>query len=167
MPNAWGYSEIDPSARKCTGRISQTTRIWNDRNLRNKRFPQANLIVGGSPCQDLSAVNTASRRTGTCREQIVLFFAFADIVRHNPHASFILENVASMPAVDRDTITRTLGVDPILVDSAASYPRSANVCTGPISRWIADGCRGSTNSRVPNCLRMCCCHRKKCCGKIC
>ena len=76
---------------------------------------QVDLIMGGSPCQDLSI---AGKRTGLRGERSGLFYVFADMVKYYKPRYFFLENVASMKKEDRDIITELMGVEPIEVNAA-------------------------------------------------
>lgn len=79
------------------------------------------LVVGGSPCQDLS-IRRGSNAKGLVGKKSKLFFEFVRIVNTvmglGVQVVFILENVASMPDSERDTITASLGVEPLDIDSA-------------------------------------------------
>ena len=73
------------------------------------------LIMGGSPCQDLSI---AGKRAGLKGERSSLVYVFADMVKYYKPRYFFLENVASMKKEDRDIITELMGVEPIEVNAA-------------------------------------------------
>lgn len=64
------------------------------------------LIMGGSPCQDLSTAKKDGK--GLKGEKSSLFFYFAYLVKKVKPRYFLLENVASMKKADRDIITKTL-----------------------------------------------------------
>lgn len=76
------------------------------------------LIIGGSPCTNLSV---AGRMEGLKGEQSRLFYDFVDILnftkKKNPDVYFILENVV-MKKEWKDTMTSFVGVEPIMIDSA-------------------------------------------------
>lgn len=74
------------------------------------------LIVGGSPCQDLSCANVSGQR-GLQGKKSKLFWEFARIIKEHPHSYFILENVASMRLSQRDIISDVLGVKPVMINS--------------------------------------------------
>lgn len=74
------------------------------------------LLVGGSPCQDLSIAKKG--RQGLAGNRSSLFYEYVRIKDIVKPKWFILENVASMPKADKDTITQTLGVEPILIDAS-------------------------------------------------
>lgn len=72
------------------------------------------LIMGGSPCQDLSI---AGKRAGLAGSRSGLFYVFVDMLKHYKPRYFFLENVASMPKTAKDTITQALGVEPVEINS--------------------------------------------------
>lgn len=74
------------------------------------------LMIGGSPCQDLSIAKKG--RKGLAGDRSGLFWEFVRIKNLVRPRYFILENVASMPQADRDIITEALGVEPILINAA-------------------------------------------------
>lgn len=74
------------------------------------------LIIGGSPCQDLSIAK--KNRQGLSGEKSSLFWEYARILKNAKPKYFILENVASMPKDARDEITSVLGVEPIMINAA-------------------------------------------------
>jgi len=74
------------------------------------------LLVGGSPCTDLSIAK--KERKGLEGDHSKLFWQFVRVLRNSKPKYFILENVASMPKKDRDIITKELGVDPIMIDAS-------------------------------------------------
>lgn len=74
------------------------------------------LLIGGSPCQDLSIAK--KNRKGLDGERSGLFWEYVRILKEVKPKYFILENVNSMPKEAKDIITRELGVEPIMVDAA-------------------------------------------------
>ena len=73
------------------------------------------LLIGGSPCQDLSIAN--KNRKGLAGEKSGLFYEYLRILREVKPKYFILENVASMSQESRDTISKELGVEPIMINA--------------------------------------------------
>ena len=75
------------------------------------------LIIGGSPCQSFSTAGKGEGFEGKSG----LFFTFSDILHHiktcNPNVKFLLENVV-MKKEWENVISRVLGINPILIDSA-------------------------------------------------
>lgn len=78
------------------------------------------LLVGGSPCEDLSQVRVlgAGGRQGLAGAKSGLFSEFVRALRELGPRHFVFENVASMTDAVRDTISRELGVEPIMLDGA-------------------------------------------------
>jgi DNA (cytosine-5)-methyltransferase 3A len=74
------------------------------------------LLIGGSPCQDLSIAK--KDRKGLDGERSGLFWEYVRILKENEPKYFILENVASMPKEAKDLITKTLGVEPIMINAS-------------------------------------------------
>lgn len=73
------------------------------------------LLIGGSPCQDLSIAK--KDRKGLDGERSGLFWEYVRILKEIKPKYFILENVASMPKEAKQLITETLGVEPIMIDA--------------------------------------------------
>ena len=74
------------------------------------------LLVGGSPCQDLSIAK--ANRKGLDGDRSGLFFEYVRILNETKPRYFILENVASMPKADMEKISEILGVQPIMINAA-------------------------------------------------
>ena len=72
------------------------------------------LLIGGSPCQDLSSLGKGAGLQG---ERSGLFFEYLRLLNEVKPKYFILENVASMSHKDRDIISAHLGVEPIMINS--------------------------------------------------
>ncbi len=77
---------------------------------------QLDLLIGGSPCQDLSVAN--SKREGLSGKRSGLFYEYVRLMRELQPRYFVLENVASMKAEARAEITKQMGVEPILINAA-------------------------------------------------
>lgn len=77
------------------------------------------LVLSGSPCQDLSA---AGKRAGITGKKSSLFFVFVDILNHirelNPNVLFLQENVGSARKEDVGIMSRALGVYPVRINSS-------------------------------------------------
>jgi DNA-cytosine methyltransferase len=74
------------------------------------------LLIGGSPCQDLSIAK--KDRKGLDGERSGLFYEYVRILKEVKPKYFILENVASMPKEAKAIITEALGVEPIMINAA-------------------------------------------------
>ncbi len=77
---------------------------------------EIDLLIGGSPCQDLSIAK--KDRKGLDGERSGLFWEYVRILKECKPKYFVLENVASMPKEAKDIITKTLGVEPIMINAA-------------------------------------------------
>ena len=113
--SAYLASEIDPHAIAVSqANYPDIVRLGDVREI--TQVGPVDLLIGGSPCQDLSVAK--KNRQGLAGSRSSLFWEYVrirDLVRPT---WFVLENVASMSKADRDTITATLGVEPILIDAA-------------------------------------------------
>ena len=98
--------------------IGDVKRVWA-RNL-----PKIDLLIGGSPCQDLSVAK--QNRQGLKGQRSGLFWHYVRLFRTTKPRWFLLENVASMSQADRDQITKILGVEPILINSALVSAQQRN-----------------------------------------
>ena len=82
-------------------------------------WKSVDMVLSGSPCQDLSA---AGKRKGLSGERSSLFFVFVDILNHikklNPNVLFLQENVGSAPKKDVGIMSRALGVYPVRINSS-------------------------------------------------
>lgn len=74
------------------------------------------LLVGGSPCQDLSIAKKG--RKGLDGERSGLFWEYVRILKEVKPKYFILENVNSMPKEAKEIITKELGVEPIMINAS-------------------------------------------------
>ena len=90
-------SEINPYAIKITNTRHPNTIQLGDINLWQEwdiEWKKIDLILAGSPCQDLSF---AGSKTGLTGSKSSLFFVFLDILNftktQNPNVLFLLENV--------------------------------------------------------------------------
>ena len=81
-------------------------------------WSKIDLILSGSPCQDLSA---AGKRAGINGKKSSLFFVFIEILEHikalNPKVLFLQENVGSASKLDVGIMSRALGVYPVRINS--------------------------------------------------
>lgn len=74
------------------------------------------LLIGGSPCQDLSSMN--KKQIGLKGKKSSLFWQYARILKEVKPKYFMLENVGSMPYSDAMEITKELGVDGVRINSS-------------------------------------------------
>lgn len=74
------------------------------------------LLIGGSPCQDLSIAK--KDRKGLDGERSGLFYEYVRIRDEVKPKYFILENVASMSKESKDKISEILGVQPVMINAS-------------------------------------------------
>ena len=109
-------SEIDKYAISITQKnFPNTIQLGDIKNIKGEDFTNIDLIIGGSPCQDLSI---AGKREGLCGARSGLFWEYVRIRDEVKPKYFILENVNSMPKEAKATITEALGVEPIMINAA-------------------------------------------------
>jgi DNA (cytosine-5)-methyltransferase 3A len=120
--NKYYSSEIKPYAIELTQyhfpdtiQVGDVTK-WREWNIDWKSI---DLVLSGSPCQDLSA---AGKRAGINGSRSSLFFTFVDILNHiktfNPDVLFLQENVGSAKKLDIGIMSRALGVYPVRINSS-------------------------------------------------
>ena len=73
------------------------------------------LLIGGSPCQDLSSMGSKKGLEG---EKSKLFFEYVRAMKEMNPKYFLLENNASMSKTNKDIMSSYMGVEPIMIDSA-------------------------------------------------
>ena len=119
--NKYYSSEIKPYAIELTQhhfpdtiQVGDVTK-WKEWDIDWKSI---DLVLSGSPCQDLSA---AGKRAGINGKKSSLFFVFVDILNHikslNPNVLFLQENVGSASKLDVGIMSRALGVYPVRINS--------------------------------------------------
>lgn len=110
-------SEIDKNAIKITqSNYPNTIQLGDVRELDTKILPKIDLLIGGSPCQDLSIIKCKTRQ-GLEGQKSSLFYEYIRILKAVKPKYFLLENVASMNKQDKDVITSCIGVEPVLINS--------------------------------------------------
>lgn len=87
------------------------------------KLGKIDLLIGGSPCQDLSC---AGKRKGLNGERSSLFFEYVRILKDINPTYFLFENVASMKQSDLDIINMELGCKPILINSNLMTAQNRN-----------------------------------------
>ncbi len=122
-PQKYFASEIDKYAIQITQKNYPNTIQLGDVNnydmwefIPEFSWDKIDLLMGGSPCQDLSVAK--QNRQGLEGKRSGLFWRFVEILEKAKPKYFLLENVASMRDSDRDIITQILGVEPIMINSA-------------------------------------------------
>ncbi len=115
--NQYFSSEIDKYAIIISNNNHKDIiRLGDIRQIDTKTLPKIDILIGGSPCQDLSI--SKQNRKGLQGSRSVLFYEYCRILNEINPRYFILENVASMSKVDKEIISQELKVQPILLDAS-------------------------------------------------
>jgi site-specific DNA-cytosine methylase len=81
-------------------------------------WKSVNIILSGSPCQDLS---NAGKKAGIYGKKSSLFWVFIEILEHvrslNPDVIFFQENVGSASKKDIGIMSRAMGIYPVRINS--------------------------------------------------
>ena len=112
-------SEVDKYASQIAQKnFPDTVQLGDIKNISftNKFGYDVDLIIGGSPCQDLSIAK--KDRKGLNGERSGLFWEYLRILREVKPKWFVLENVASMPREAKEVITKELGVESIMINAS-------------------------------------------------
>ena len=100
-------SEIDKYAISVAqAMFPDTIQVGDVNKLNYLELLDVDMIIGGSPCQDLSIAK--QNRQGLRGERSGLFWKYVEALEVIRPKWFLLENVASMKNEDRDAITETL-----------------------------------------------------------
>lgn len=112
---AYYASEIDKYAMQISNKNwPEIKHIGDVRGISG--YYGVDLLIGGSPCQDLSIAK--KDRKGLDGERSGLFWEYVRILKEVKPKYFILENVNSMPKEAKELITKTLGVEPIMLNAS-------------------------------------------------
>ena len=86
-----------------------------------KKYTGYDLLIGGSPCKTLSGVANVYVQDGEYgvngTGESRLFWEFVRAFLTIQPKYFLFENVASMKKIDKDIITKALGVEPVMINS--------------------------------------------------
>lgn len=127
-------SEIDPDAEMVSSAHfgNDIVRLGDVRGIDEKKITEIgpiDLLIGGSPCNDLSLVNPMRLGLHDPNGTGVLVFEYCRVkdlivkVNGDRHFFWLFENVASMPSKYRTEISEHLGREPELIDSANYSPQ--------------------------------------------
>lgn len=110
-------SEIDKYAIQVTQKnYPNTIQLGDVTKIDFTQFiGKIDLIMGGSPCQDLSI---AGKRKGLEGERSGLFYKFVEAIEVIKPKYFLLENNYGMPQDAYEEISRLMGCYPIMINSA-------------------------------------------------
>lgn len=113
--NKYYASEIDKYAIKVArANYPETIHLGDVRNVKSYYMDDIDIIIGGSPCQGFSF---AGKQLNFDDPRSKLFFEMVRLIKECKPKYFLLENVV-MKKEYQDVITKELGVEPILINSA-------------------------------------------------
>ena len=124
--DAYYASEIDRySIQIAQKNYPNTIQLGDIINIDFSQFiNKIDLIIGGSPCQDLSIAKKGGQ--GLEGQKSGLFWKYIEALETIKPKYFLLENVASMKKADKDIISNALRVEPILINSALVSGQNRN-----------------------------------------
>lgn len=113
-------SEIDKYAIKVAMKnYPNTIQLGNVITVDGFSLPKIDLLIGGSPCQDLSNYKYDRNDVkGLDGSKSSLFYHYVRLLKEVKPTYFLLENVASMQDKWKDIISEELGVQPIMINSS-------------------------------------------------
>jgi len=118
VDNYYAY-EIEYSAIKITqNNYPNTIQCGDVSKADYKKYKGFDILLGGSPCQDLSNYKyDRGEVTGLEGRKSSLFYYYVKALYDSQPKYFLLENVASMEQKWVDVISHELGVEPIMINS--------------------------------------------------
>lgn len=117
-PSAYYASEIKSDAIQVTQEnYPDNIQVGDVTELKGSNFNGIDLLIGGSPCQNVSQAMKSEHRHGLRGDKSILFFEYFRLLKETNPKYFLLENVGSMSKEDRETINSLLGVEPIRINS--------------------------------------------------
>lgn len=99
------------------------------------KYKGFDLLIGGSPCQDLCSMGS---REGLKGGKSKLFFEFLRAKNEMNPKYFLLENNASMSKENCELISKYMGCEPVMIDSAdfsAQHRKRLYWTNIPIAKW--------------------------------
>ena len=114
--NNYYASEIDKRTISVTQHhFPNTIQLGDIKNIKTDELPPIDLIIGGSPCQDLSSIR--KDRQGLSGDKSSLFFHAVRLLDELKPKYFLFENVGSMSKDDRKRFDELLGVEGLSINS--------------------------------------------------
>lgn len=109
-------SEIDKHAINVTlSNYPDTIQLGDVTKWRGWDIPKIDLLIGGSPCQSLSIVQSKTRQNLNGKSK--LFFEFVDFLKEKKPKYFLFENVESMNDESKNVISEILQCEPLSINS--------------------------------------------------
>lgn len=117
IPDKYYASEIDKYAISITMKnFPNTIQLGDVRNINKEIIGDIDLLVGGSPCTSFSCA-ARQKESGLEKGESQLFWEYLRVLKEINPKYFLLENVASMKKIDKEKITKLLGVPYITINS--------------------------------------------------
>lgn len=111
-------SEIEKEAIFVTQKNHPNTiQIGDVTKVNSKDLPKIDLMIGGSPCQTVSAIGNQSGFDGSSGLFYEYFRLLSELRSENPNLKFLLENVP-MKNEWKNEISKIMGVQPLLINSS-------------------------------------------------
>lgn len=108
--------EIEPNAIKISKKnYKQIEHMGDVTKADFSQYRGYELLIGGSPCQSLSIIQSKTRKNLDGKSK--LFFEFVRALKEVKPKYFLFENVASMKAECKSVISECLGCEPVYIDS--------------------------------------------------
>ena len=121
--NKYYASEVDEKAIEVTIKhYPNTIQIGDVKELNFKDFKDIDLLIGGSPCQDLSGCNIINK--GLEGDRSKLFFEFIKALKTVNPKFYLFENVGSMTNDNMKIISSYFKREPIRINSNLVSPQS-------------------------------------------
>ena len=113
--NSYYASEVDKWAVQIANKnYPDIIQLGDVLGVKGKDLPKIDLLIGGSPCQDLSF---AGKGKGLEGDRSSLFYQYVRLLKECKPKYFLLENVR-MKQEYQDIISDLLGVQPIKINSS-------------------------------------------------
>ena len=108
--------EIEPNAIKISRKNWPDIEHYGDVTKADfTQYRDFDLLIGGSPCQSLSIVQSKTRKNLDGKSK--LFFEFVRAMEETRPKWFLFENVASMNEESKQVISDLLGCEPVYISS--------------------------------------------------
>jgi len=124
-------SEIDKYSIQVTQKnFPDTIQLGDVAKVTKDMLPKIDLVIGGSPCQDLSSSNVWTEKKGLDGDKSRLFYEYVRVLKSlqedNPKVFFLLENVGSAKNSDIKIINNTLEVEGVKFNSKLLSAQNRN-----------------------------------------
>jgi DNA-cytosine methyltransferase len=121
--NEYFSSEVDKSCVQVSSlRFPDQVSIGDVRDIRKKNLPKIDLLIGGSPCQDLS---NAFKGDGLAGARSSLFYEYVRLLDELKPKAFLLENVQNS---HKHLMDDEIGVAGVAINSALFSAQSRPRC---------------------------------------